>query len=525
MVLSIRRVEILTPLIVMIVGVSAAIYLYSIDNFSLLYYGDSISHLVAGRKFVDWVNPGIAQIGTVWLPLLHIFLIPFSLNNFLFTSGLAGMFVSLPALGLASLYVVKLIYRWSESAKLSFFGGLIFALNPSVIYMGVISMQESLLLFFALASIYYIYSWYDESQGGSRRGLKYLYISAPLVILATLTRYEAWLLPAALTVLVIVRILTSKDLRNSTRYLTPLLSSFGGIFFWLGWNQLSYGDPFTFLNTPFYSYLAQATSRPFREFLFLQPLSSAQVLFTAMEVMYGAPLVVLSAIGAVSFIGRTKGKISQRFFFILLLGLPTLSTYIALLAGFGELFHQGGGIWFNSRFLVLASGVVTFGAISLVTLSKRRTYVIAISLMLILSVGFGSIRQLGYPNPPMVMKEAYAGFSYRNETFSALEISNILETGYEGGTILMLTSSGDAQKIMVFTGIPLRNYRDLFGGDPWPIEDGRRSFTDWTIISNQPTGDALLGVGYLQQNSVTLNKNYDIVASNSFFTLLRLKES
>ena len=85
--LNIRRAEILTPLIVMIVGASAALYLYSVDNFSLLYYGDSISHLVAGRKFVDWVNTGIAQIGTVWLPMLHFLLIPFSLNNFLFTNS------------------------------------------------------------------------------------------------------------------------------------------------------------------------------------------------------------------------------------------------------------------------------------------------------------------------------------------------------------------------------------------------------------------------------------------------------
>ena len=521
--LNIRRAEILTPLIVMIVGASAALYLYSVDNFSLLYYGDSISHLVAGRKFVDWVNPGIAQIGTVWLPMLHFLLIPFSLNNFLFTSGLAGMFVSLPALGLASLYIVKLIYRWNGSIRIAFFGGLVFALNPSIIYMGVVSMQESLLLFFALASMYYIYSWYDDSQKKSRGGLKSLYISAPLIILATLTRYEAWLLPLALTILVIIRLVSSKDLKIFSRYLPPLLLSFGGIALWLGWNQLSYGDPLTFLNTPFYSYLAQATSRPFREFLFLQPVSSAQVLFMAMEVMYGAPLLILSAIGTIRFIGKSRRQISQRFFFIILLGLPTISTYIALVAGFGELFHQGGGIWFNSRFLVLTSGVVTFGAVSLLTLTKRRTYLFAISFILILSVGFGSVRQLGYPNPPMVMKEAYAGFSYRNETFSALGIANILETEYQGGTILMLTSSGDAQKIMVFTGIPLRNYRDLFGGDPWPFKDGRRTFTDWTIISNQPSGDALLGVGYLQQNSVILNKNYDIVASNSFFTLLRLK--
>ena len=240
----------------------------------------------------------------------------------------------------------------------------------------------------------------------------------------------------------------------------------------------------------------------------------------ALEVMYGAPLLILSLIGVTGFIIKSRSEWGDRLLFSLMFGLPTIATYIAMVAGVGELFHQGGGIWFNSRFLVLTSGLISFGGVSLLTLTKRKTLLTLLVILLISSVTFGSVRQLGYPNPPMVMKEAYAGFSYRNETVSAIEIAEVLGDAYQGGTILMLTSSGEAHKIMVFSGIPLRNFRDLFAGDPWPIRNGERMFTDWTIVSNHPSGDGLIAVGYLEVNSILLNKNYKIVESNEFYTLM-----
>lgn len=501
-------------------GSASALYILSFDQYSLLYYGDSISHLVASRKLVDWVNPGVSQIGTVWLPMLHFLLIPFSLNDFLFTTGLAGTMLSLPSLALATFYVVKIVRRWHGSDKLANLAGILFALNPSVIYMGLVSMQESLFLLFTLSSIYCLYIWYDERSKYPPQSLKYLSICALLVIMATLTRYEGWLLPIPLLILAIARMSFSTTFNQRAFILFHAVASFGGIALWLLWNSVMFGDAFAFANIPFYSYLAQATSRPFRENLLLQPLSSAQVFFTAMEVMYGAPMLMISLIGLLVFVA---GKYHiERLGFLVLLGLPTITTYVSLVLGFGELFHQGGGIWFNSRFLVLASGIIAFGGISLLRIAKRRNLLIFLVIILVSSASFGSIRQLGYPNPPMVMKEAYTGFSYRNETSSAIEIAKFLSSNYDSGSILTLTSSGDAHKIMVFSGIHLRNFRDLFAGDPWPVKDGVQSLNEWVVISNKPSGDAVLGVKFLESRSVLLNEKYEIARHNEFFTLMRL---
>jgi len=515
--LTIRKFELLVPAAVVLVGIASAFYLYSSDKYSLLYYGDSISHLVAGRKLVDWQNPGISQLGTVWLPLLHVVLIPAALNDSLFASGLAGTVINLPSLTLASFYVTRMTYNWCRSEKIAALTGLIFALNPSVIYMGLVPMQESLFLFFAISSAYYAYAWYENTTARNLR------IAAILIILATLTRYEGWFLPIALAVLAASKIRTESIRVNLMNFLC-VLASFAGIVFWFSWNALAFGDPLAFINIPLYSYSAQATSRPFREFLYLQPLSSAQILSAAMEVMYGAPLLIISLIGLIAFAAK-KGERKNRMIFVSLLALPLAVIYMSLVLGIGEIFHQGGGIWFNSRFLVLASPIVSFGSVVILGVPKKKLFLIMLAAILVLSASFGAIRQLGYPNPPMVMKEAYAGFSYRNETFSAIETAKILQQNYDDGTILMLTSSGDAHKIMLFSEIHLVNFRDLFAGEPWPLANESRLFNKFVIFSNRPSGDAINGVHFIENNSILLNEKYEVIHHNEFYTLMKLRGS
>ena len=85
-------------------GVALACYMYNVDNHSLLYYSDSISHLVRARQLIDYSSPGLEQIGTVWLPLPHLMLLPFSLVDLLFKTGLAGTFISLPSIAIAACY-------------------------------------------------------------------------------------------------------------------------------------------------------------------------------------------------------------------------------------------------------------------------------------------------------------------------------------------------------------------------------------------------------------------------------------
>src|SRR5437867_10837154 len=96
--------------IVIALGLSVAFYLYSLDKYSLLYFGDSVSHMLGARKLVDWSeNPGFAQIGTVWLPPPHRLLMPFTLVDPLFTTRLSVVAVSLPSLAITSALLYNMI--------------------------------------------------------------------------------------------------------------------------------------------------------------------------------------------------------------------------------------------------------------------------------------------------------------------------------------------------------------------------------------------------------------------------------
>src|SRR5437879_8444780 len=43
----------------------------------LLWYGDAEAHLNTARRIIDSRTPGYGQLGTPWLPLLHVLLVPF----------------------------------------------------------------------------------------------------------------------------------------------------------------------------------------------------------------------------------------------------------------------------------------------------------------------------------------------------------------------------------------------------------------------------------------------------------------
>src|SRR5690349_20572868 len=56
----------------------------------LLYYGDAQAHLDISRSIIDSRTPGYDQLGTVWLPLLHVICLPLVGNDWLWSTGLAG---------------------------------------------------------------------------------------------------------------------------------------------------------------------------------------------------------------------------------------------------------------------------------------------------------------------------------------------------------------------------------------------------------------------------------------------------
>ena len=61
----------------------------------LLLYGDAVAHLGIARRILDSRNPGLVQLGGVWLPLPHLLMLPFVQKMEWWQNGLAGAWPSL----------------------------------------------------------------------------------------------------------------------------------------------------------------------------------------------------------------------------------------------------------------------------------------------------------------------------------------------------------------------------------------------------------------------------------------------
>ncbi|MDP9051797.1 MAG: hypothetical protein M3O31_13925, partial [Acidobacteriota bacterium] len=72
----------------------------------VLLYGDAVAHLGIARRIFDTRNPGLVQLGGVWLPLPHLLMVPFVQKMAWWQSGLAGAWPSIGCyiFGIAGFY-------------------------------------------------------------------------------------------------------------------------------------------------------------------------------------------------------------------------------------------------------------------------------------------------------------------------------------------------------------------------------------------------------------------------------------
>ena len=75
---------------------SLASFLYFYAHDKILLYGDAVAHINIARRVFDSQFPGLAQLGTVWLPLPHLLMIPFLVNDRMWSSGVGGSIPSAP---------------------------------------------------------------------------------------------------------------------------------------------------------------------------------------------------------------------------------------------------------------------------------------------------------------------------------------------------------------------------------------------------------------------------------------------
>ena len=198
----------------LLIGTAAA-FVYSRQGLTLSHY-DAKAHLVVARRVLDSLTPEYSQIGAVWLPLPHVLnLLPVQVDWF-YRTGASGVAISVVSFALACYAIAHVVQRVTHSRVAATISVAMFALDPDVLYLQSTPMTEPLLFGLVLMSISLVYDWVETQAGlkscATATASENL-ATAPRVthakagwclILACLTRYEAWLVTAALLALAVV---------------------------------------------------------------------------------------------------------------------------------------------------------------------------------------------------------------------------------------------------------------------------------------------------------------------------------
>ena len=261
--------------------VSVIAFLFYFKRGDVLLYGDAVAHINIARRVFDSKTPGLLQLGTVWLPLPHLLMIPFLISDEMWRRGAGGSIPSMIGYVFGVIGMLPLtrstLGRSGDSGVsvhvAAWTGALVFAANPNLIYMQSTAMGESLYLALFIWAVVFFVKW-------SRGEAKALTKCGLCLAGACLTRYDGWFLAAAMTAVVLAR---SWYIRQPHRprgraalqgrvsgkketgawvarasILKFVLIAGAAPALWLAYNGIVYGNPLEFENGP---YSAKAIER------------------------------------------------------------------------------------------------------------------------------------------------------------------------------------------------------------------------------------------------------------------------
>ncbi len=159
----------------------------------MLNYGDAVAHLHIARRVFDSHQPRFTQLGSVWLPLPHLLLIPFVQIYSWWASGFAGVIPSALAYlaGCAGIYRMARCWLSPAAAALVL---VFFAANSNLLYLQTTAMGESLFLCETIWIACWLVEWRAALDTDPKRAGRLLIWIAFALVAAIFTRYDGWVL-------------------------------------------------------------------------------------------------------------------------------------------------------------------------------------------------------------------------------------------------------------------------------------------------------------------------------------------
>ena len=441
----------------------------------LLLYGDAVAHLGIARRILDSHNPGLIQLGGVWLPLPHLLMLPFVQKLQWWQNGLAGAWPSLlcyiaSVTGMYRLARYLLVPRWAVAAT------LFYALNPNLLYLGTTAMTEPLflaLLIWTTALTVECVAAIQMSRAAfvGRR----LILLAFFILAAVYTRYDGWILGAIVWCVITFTLARRRDVwrKIAGAFFLFTLLVIAGPLGWLAYNQHFFHDPLDFIRGPYSaSAIEKRTTAPGSDhyhgwhspfWALVYYTRAAQVDAAFWEVGF---LVMTAAIGGLAIVIRRRLALPA-----LLLWVP-LPFYVYSIA-YGSVPIFIPQLWphsfYNSRYgmeMLPAFAVFTFFAMDYAQRRWKESHPLAVKLSQPIALLLIALNAVGMMyHLPLVLKEAVVNSTTRVafESTLARELRN-----FPAGVPILMYNS-DHVGALQDAGLPLRQTVNEGDYDSWKI--------------------------------------------------------
>lgn len=493
-------------LLTTVTAISVFMYLHYLQNGLGLSYNDARSHLDIGRRVVEGLKPGFAQLGSVWLPLPHLLMVPTIWVDFMWHSGLSGALQSMIAFVTTSLLIVYFLRKLGVNLLGQLVGVFTFVANLNVLYLQSTAMTELLLIMTMTAGVYELILWYKTDN------ILNLIKSAFWIMLSTLIRYDGWFL--FLVAIGLVFLQAWKKWRYKTAEgIMLLFATLGGfgIILWFLWNQLIFKDALYFVFGPYSARVQQAQ------------LDKAGVLATKGDILlslkvyfyalaYNSTLftLILGTCGAIIMWLDKKLSIEVRIA-TLALWAPFVFNILALFLGFSVLFVQGisGNTWFNARYGVMMMPSLAIFIGYLVYKLQALRYVL-IGLLLV------NTFFLFANNDAVAIDDARVGSSQKNVT----EVSSWLADNAKNKEGFILISAASHDAIIFTSGLPMKRFIHEGTGRYWEEATVYPNlWARWIIMRTNDVNDSTFK---LVSKTGSLD-NYTLVGHYPFADIYELK--
>ncbi|HEY1732231.1 MAG TPA: phospholipid carrier-dependent glycosyltransferase [Terriglobales bacterium] len=482
-----QRSEARFTMVLAAISVAALLYYYAKQQ--LLLYGDAVAHLNIARRVVDNRHPveSYGQLGTVWLPLQHIAMLPFVWVNTLWQSGIAGAIPGMLAFVLGTLGIYRLVS--ARTGRLAaYLAAAIYALNPNLLYMQTTAMNEPIFLAFFVWALVYLdeflraaypppgESHVQPAQLSARRSLEYCGIT---MYAGALTRYDGWFSAATFGCLLAWLFVAWYRRYDDLRLRRTVTKSFVEVLllnalvpaYWLVYTWAVSGNALDFINGPYSAKaIAQRTTAqgsppyPGQHHVFtagLYFLKSAQL--NMGSPLWGRLLLALALIGTAVAVWRFR-----RYGILLLLWLPLV--FYSLSVAYGSVPIYIPEWWpfsyYNVRYgLELLPVFAVFPVVAVAQLiehtrSSLRTAV-ACALIIIVSASYIS----AYAGVPITLREAQVNSRDRN--YQEQGLASVLIQLPPNSTLLMYEA--EHAGALRLAGIPLRHVISEAEHPDWEI--------------------------------------------------------